>query len=68
MQLEENSNLDKLSLYIHFSEEYHYTLHLIRLFHMFNLRLKNSKYGLQFIYMYEEEKIKKKKTPNDFRH
>ena len=30
MQLEENSNLVKLSLYIYFDEEYPYTLRLIR--------------------------------------
>ena len=30
MQLEENSNLVKLSLSIYFGEEYYYTLRLIR--------------------------------------
>ena len=30
MQLEENSNLVKLSFYIYFGEKYHYTLRLIR--------------------------------------
>ena len=42
MQLEENSNPVKLSLWIHFGEEYFYTLRQIRWLHMFNLRLKNS--------------------------
>ena len=44
MQLVGNSNLVKLSIWIYFSEEYHYTLRLIRWLNMFNLRL-----GLSFI-------------------
>ena len=35
-------------------EEYHYTLRLIRWLHTFNLRFKNSRFGLQSIYMYEK--------------
>ena len=62
MQLEENSNLVKLSLWIYFAEEYHYTLRLIRWLHTFNLRLKNSKYGLQSIYVYEKKKEKERKN------
>ena len=58
MQLEENSNLVELSLQIYFGKEYHYTLRLIRWLHTFNLRLKNSKYGLQSIYMYEKNLYK----------
>ena len=37
MQLEENSNLVKLSLLIYFGQEYHYTLHLIRCLHTANM-------------------------------
>ena len=51
MELEENSNLVKLQLYIHFGEEYHYKFRLIRWIRTFNLGLKDSKYGIQFIYV-----------------
>ena len=36
MQLEENLNLIKLSIWIYFGEEYHYTLRLIRWLHTFS--------------------------------
>ena len=48
-QLEENSNLFKLSLEIYFGEEYQYTLRLTRWLHTFNFILKKSKYWLQSI-------------------
>ena len=48
VQLEGNSNMVRLSLWIYFAEEY-YTLRLIRWPYMFKLRLKNCKYELQSI-------------------
>ena len=60
MQLEGNSILVKLSSKIYFGEEYHYILRLIGCLHTFDVRLKNSKYGLQSTYVYEKEGERKK--------
>ena len=65
MQLEESSNLVKLSLWIYFGQEY-YTFRLIRWLHTYNLTLKNSKYGLQPIYIYTYEKKEEEKTYINF--
>ena len=45
VQLEGNTNLVKLSLWIYFAKKHYYTLHLVRWLYTLDLKLQNNKCG-----------------------